>query len=119
MDVALTKVVRYLGANECIKQLKTRAIPTKRGTSLLIMSCTTVLRLVLFEKFTRYLREKVRFTCWLSSMRTAFSGMSLLSSSVSSFPDLRFLDEPFLAFFDDLSFAFQGVRGAHRWDGRR
>lgn len=83
---------------------------TNNGTSLLIINCTTPLKLALFEKLTRYLSENVRFTCEFSSMRTAFSGRS--SSSSESSPDfLDFFWEAFLAFFAGLLAAYKVVQG--------
>ena len=53
---------------------------TRRGTSLLIMSCTTFDSELLLEKLTRYFKLNVRLTCAFISTRTP-SG----SSSSSSF----------------------------------
>ena len=55
---------------------------TRRGTSLLIKSCTFGARLALFEKLTRYFKEKVSETCWFISME--------IPSEVSSSPSAAF-----------------------------
>jgi hypothetical protein len=56
---------------------------TRRGTSLLIMSCTFDERLALFEKLTRYFKEKVSETCWFISMKIPWT---VSSSSSTPFP---------------------------------
>ena len=60
---------------------------TRRGTSLLIMSCTFGARLALLEKLTRYFKEKVSETCWFISMRIP-SNVSLSSATAFPFFDL-------------------------------
>lgn len=51
------------------------------------MSCTLGERLALFEKLTRYFKEKVSDTCWFISITTP-SALSLSSSVVLPFLDL-------------------------------
>ncbi|KAJ3525867.1 hypothetical protein NM688_g8339 [Phlebia brevispora] len=79
-DVALPEFVRDL------RKWVDMAPLTNNGTSLLIISCTTLLKLALFAKLTRYFRLKVRETWELSSIRTASAsaGGALSSSSSSS-----------------------------------
>lgn len=67
------------------------------------MSCTLLDSEELLEKFTRYFKLNVRFTCWFISIRTP-SGAS--SSSSPSF------DLPFLAFFAGFAAAYE--RDQHR-----
>ena len=107
MDMALAEFVGDLRhkseRKRCYPGCELGLRLTSSGTSLLIMSCTTLLRLVLLEKLTRYLRENVRLTCEFSSIRTAFSGKSSSSSSESSF--FFFFWDDFLAFFAGLPLA--------------
>lgn len=63
-DMALAKFVRYLNEFILILSMMENTVKklTRRGTSLLSISCTTFDKLELFEKLTKYFRLNVRLT---------------------------------------------------------
>lgn len=65
---------------------------TRRGTSLLIISCTVFDSDELLEKLTRYFRLNVRATCWFISINT---------------PPSEGTSSDFLGFFDGWPFYTQ------------